>query len=255
MGDSVDTYDHVAIPNFLLKRFSLKKRGNLYFLYWYHIELAVCIELKTKEIGVLENHYSDDVEKGLLADDLETKMQSALLKLESTNFAYYYVEKHKKLILKFCTTMFARAEKFKDKTMLKTKVCNDIDHSTFVKLSSKIEMIKQVFGNLELCNLKSLAVQQNFNNSLGIGIIDFSGIKGFIVPIDSLNYLCLVDNKEKFDKFISEPKHIIQNKINLSMIKTELHIGRGFVVFNNEVQLLYIKELIEIIMSNNIGKI
>lgn len=238
--------DHVALPKFIQRGFSIKDSVHVYDL------------IRNKDygcpinrLGTESNYYDEDVEKEILSQGVElefSKFYNIFCNMTDFDKMPIIIKDNINLITQFFSFMFSRAKKTLDivnKESITVKMLGDISHSELLRLqlnikTNPLEMAGQDYKIFPLVNFTG---QSFINNSLGFSILvdkDSSYYSFFIPMRTDLGIFISSDEmiKDK-DLLYIEPngKHRVE-KLNKSICELEIEYGNGF-IFGESKDILF----------------
>ena len=241
---------HVGIPRFIQEGFATSG-----IVVSYDTKLDRIRKSPIEKLGTSVNYYDEDVEKDLLANQVEAEFSKFYRDITSTknpDFILSIVLNNKELITQFFSFMYMRAIKMVDevnKISLSSAIFGDIDHSELLRIQSHIMVnpLKMIGEDYNILPFLNFAKTKFINNSLGLGAMVLkTGKVVFFMPLNTRLGLIFCDKEYSGDSefFYAEPNNVDDvNRLNEAMVQFEHGYGNGFLFGNNKNDL---KEFVEI---------
>lgn len=237
------SHDHIGIPRFLEQGFANDGK-----VYCHDLVRDKGYQALITRLGTQSNYYDDDVEKTILADDVEAdfaEFYNSFCGSKSHKGMFWALWFNIATIKRFFRFMFMRSKKIlamiNDRSV-SSKVFGDMDHSELLRIAK--DMIVDPF--LLAGPMYSLYLVENqskeffINNSIGFCII--TGCNGknnsIFMPLNNKRgILVSSDDYYKQSLFVVFADDAEVNSLNRRICMNECQIGNDFIFGNNE-QLL-----------------
>lgn len=227
--------DHVGIPKKVMLNFAHKNH-----VFCYDFARNKDYPSHVENIGAEHNYYDDDVEKGILANDVERKYAPFVDKFASSasfeNYDYLneLVNQNREIITRMFSFMYMRAKKTLEQMNEETiigKAIGGFTHSELLRVIYDMKM--DIIGMLgdEYDFYPMIVFGQNdelINNSLGFTIMSLQNVS-FFIPICTKGGILLTQSQKYKRKQLFFSDSLSVDKMNKSLATFEKAWGNGFV--------------------------
>lgn len=239
------SHDHVGVPRFIEEGFSNSGR-----VYCYNLVIDKIYPTNTERLGTKNNYYEDDVEKDILAQDVEHQFSLFYKDFCSTRDPDVMVKilnLNQQLVKEFLSFMCMRSKKVLDeinKNCLSASPRGKVlSHSELLRKNSllKVDFLKMIENKHSYHPLINCSKTHLINNSVGYGIILLGGkVNSFYMPLNYRVGILVTSDVETQNGDViwitpSEDKKAML--LNQSICVTEKVLGNGF-IFSEEKELL-----------------
>lgn len=242
------SHDHVGVPKFIENGFS--NNGQV---YCYNLLNDKGYHTSTDRLGTEKNYYDENVEKKLLADNIEYQFSlfyNVFCFTTDLNFMASFLNKNIKPVEQFFSFMFMRSKKTLEvvnDNSLSRELFGNLNHSDLLRQnlviqSNPLTMIGAEYQFYPLINFSS---KHFLNNSVGFCAIENNAsINAFFLPLYSRAGILIAnyDNFHNSNYLIIEPdRNDKVDLINKKICKTEKEMGNSFIFgYNEELVTPYI---------------
>lgn len=237
------SHDHIGIPRFLEQGFANGEK-----VFCYDLVRDKGYQTSITHLGTQNNYYDDDVEKTILADDVEAdfaKFYNSFCGAKNHGEMYEALRSNIDSIRRFFRFMFMRSKKtlaiINERSII-SQVCGDMDHSELLRIVNKtaIDPFIMTRSNYSIYLVENQSKEFFINNSVGFCIITVCNGKNnsIFIPLNNkLGLLASSDDYYKQTLFVVTADDIAVNSLNRRICINECQIGNDFIFGNNE-QLL-----------------
>ena len=227
--------DHVGVPKKVMLNFSQKNH-----VYCYDFVRKKDYSSHVEALGVEHNYYDDDVEKGILANDVEGKFSpfaetfAINVSIENWDYINELVDQHKSIIARMFSFMYMRAKKTLEQMNEETIIGQAIggfNHSELLRVIYNMEMdiIGMLGDKYDFCPIVVYGQQDELiNNSLGFTIMFLDTVSIFM-PICTKGGILITQSKKYKGKQLFLSDSLSVDKMNKSLSTFEKAWGNGFV--------------------------
>ncbi len=182
------SHDHVGIPKFIEKGFSNDDK-----VYCYDLIVDKGYHASIKRLGTMNNYYDKDVEKELLAQNIEKEFSlfyNDFCGTTDPNLMANILKINVKLVEQFFSFMFMRSKKtlnIVNDNSLSSKVLGDLNHSELLRLNLDIQTnpLMMLGNEYQFYPLINFSSKHFINNSVGFCVIEKDNfINAFFIPLN-----------------------------------------------------------------------
>lgn len=238
------SHDHIGVPRFIEEGFSNSGR-----VYCYNLAIDKIYPTNTERLGTKNNYYEEDVEKDLLAQDVEHQFSLFYKDFCSTcdpDVMVKILNLNQQLVKEFLSFMCMRSKKVLDEinaNSFSSLLLGNLSHSRLLRINSflKVDFLKMIENKHSYHPLINCSKTHLINNSVGYGITLLGGkVNSFYMPLNyRVEILVTSDSETQNGDMIwimpSEDK--VAMRLNRSICVTEKVLGNGF-IFSDDRKLL-----------------
>lgn len=227
--------DHVGIPRFIENGFAVSG-----MVFSYDTSLNRIRHSPINKLGTEKDYYDPDVEKELLANNIESnfsKLYNSITNTTDIDVIGKAINSNKCLIVLFFSFMFFRSKKSLEeanKSSLSSALFGNLDHSELLRIQSIIQVdpLKLIGNQYEIAPIINTSKVHFINNSIGIGVMMTKTKKSmFFFPLNPSLGLVFSDKsfRQEANVFYTDANNdAITKRLNESLVIYELGYGNGF---------------------------
>lgn len=228
-------HDHVGIPRFIERGFSINDRT-----YVYNIEKHKIYQTNVDRLGTRNDYYEEYVEKEILKkfEDEFSTFYNEYTKITDSNSLVVLLNQNKSIVEKYMSFMYFRSKKVLDdinKYSRSSKIFGELSHSSLLEINSEINInpISILGDEYKILPVKNDSKLNFINNSIGYSIIAFAKKHIiFFIPLNSKLGIAITSIDKYLENsclFIESSDDYTVNEINKATCRTEYEIGNGFI--------------------------